>query len=125
MNISPRSAAASLPHSAVARRSRPVKTTEAVAPGRDMDGFGPGSVAGDAGGDADPADDPYSPGFHHFASAIGALIAVLVLSVPIATVLAARPVPSASISVDESQPAAGIPSARAGESGGGDPRRLP
>ncbi|WP_228007300.1 hypothetical protein, partial [Cyanobium sp. LEGE 06143] len=56
---------------------------------------------------------------------MGAAIALLTAIVPLATVVAGRPSPPGPYLFYGSQPPAGIPSARAGEPGGGDPRRQP
>lgn len=85
------------------------------------------------GSDADPgqpespsaqSDDPYSPGLIQLLQALGGLIGVIAIVLPLATVLAARPPSPEPPSVHGSEPAAGIPSARAREPGGGDSRWL-
>lgn len=76
-----------------------------------------------AGGDAND-DDPYSPGLSTLLDAIGGLIGVAAILLPLATVLVARPPSPDPSSLHGSEPPAGIPSARAGEPGGGDPRWL-
>jgi hypothetical protein len=73
----------------------------------------------------DAGEDPFSPGHQPFALLVGGLIGLLSITVPLVAVVAARPSPSAPTSIYGSQPPAGIPSARAGEPGGGDSRRLP
>jgi hypothetical protein len=73
----------------------------------------------------DTGEDPYSPGHQPFALLVGALIGLLSITVPLVAVVAARPSPSVPTSFYGSQPPAGIPSARAGEPGGGDSRWLP
>lgn len=69
-------------------------------------------------------DDPYSPGLLTLLDAIGGLLGVVAILLPLATVLVARPPSPDPPSLHGSEPAAGIPSARAREPGGGDPRRL-
>jgi hypothetical protein len=73
----------------------------------------------------DSGEDPYSPGLQPLTYLLGGLIGLLSVAVPLATVLAGRPVPSGSYRLHGSEPATSIPSARAGEFGGGDPSRLP
>ncbi len=79
----------------------------------------PGTEAGDQ------AEDPYSPGLIPLSGLLGALIGLLSLAVPLATVLASRPEAAGPfslrpLSLHGSEPAAGLPSARAGEPGGRD-----
>lgn len=69
-------------------------------------------------------DDPYSPGLLTLLDAIGGLIGFVAILLPLATVLVARPPSPDPPGLHGSEPAAGIPSARAREPGGGDPRWL-
>lgn len=73
----------------------------------------------------DNGEDPYSPGLQPLTYLLGGVIGLLSVAVPLATVLAGRPVPSGSYHLHGSEPASSIPSARAGEFGGGDPSRMP
>ena len=78
----------------------------------------------------DPAEDPYSPGLIPLNGFLGALIGLLSLTVPLAAVLGGRPEAPGTfsfrpMSLHGSQPATGLPSARAGEPGGGDPGGIP
>jgi hypothetical protein len=81
-----------------------------------------GQVSQDGG---DSSEDPFSPGLQPLGALIGALIGVLSVTVPLVAVMAGRPAPSGPSIIHGSQSPPGIPSARAGESGGGDPGRLP
>lgn len=76
--------------------------------------------------EADPkAEDPYSPGLLTLLEALGGLIGVIAIVLPLATVLAARPSsrsPTDPYPLHGSEPAASIPSPWAREPGGGDPR---
>jgi hypothetical protein len=80
-------------------------------------------------GDAND-DDPYSPGLDAtllgatVIDALGRLIGIVAILLPLATVLAARPPSLDPSALYGSDPPAGIPSARAGEPGRGDPRGL-
>jgi hypothetical protein len=73
----------------------------------------------------DSSEDPFSPGLQPLVTLIGALIGLLSVTVPLVAVMAGRPSPSGPSIIHGSQSPAGIPSARAGEPGGGDPGRLP
>lgn len=70
-------------------------------------------------------EDPFSPGLQPLAALCGALIGILSITVPVVAVVAGRPIPPGSTTLHGSPPPAGIPSARAGESGGGDSGGLP
>ncbi|MFM7647082.1 MAG: hypothetical protein ACKO50_03270, partial [Cyanobium sp.] len=70
-------------------------------------------------------EDPFSPGLQPLAALCGALIGILSITVPLVAVVAGRPIPPGSATLHGSPSPAGIPSARAGESGGGDPGGLP
>ncbi|EDY38239.1 hypothetical protein CPCC7001_1118 [Cyanobium sp. PCC 7001] len=74
---------------------------------------------------SDSNEDPHSPGLQPLAFLLGSLIGLLTAIVPLATVVAGRPAPPGPALFYGSQPTAGIPSARAGEPGGGDPGRQP
>ena len=73
----------------------------------------------------DSGEDPYSPGLQPLVTLIGALIGLLSVTVPLAVVMAGRPSPSGPALIHGSESPAGIPSARAGESGGGNSSGLP
>ncbi len=74
-------------------------------------------------GGSEPSDDPHSPGPEPLAFLLGSLIGLMTAIVPLATVVAGRQPPPQPSLFYGSQPPAGIPSARAGESGGGDSGR--
>jgi hypothetical protein len=73
----------------------------------------------------DNPEDPYSPGLQPLAGLFGALIGILSVTVPLVAVMAGRPYSPGSATLHGSPSPAGIPSARAGESGGGDSGGLP
>jgi hypothetical protein len=73
----------------------------------------------------DNPEDPYSPGLQPLAGFFGALIGILSITVPLVAVMAGRPHSPGSVTLNGSPSPAGIPSARARESGGGDSGRLP
>lgn len=75
--------------------------------------------------DLEPPEDPYSTGFHHVAYFFGGVIGLLSITVPLATVMSGRQQLPETLTIHGSQPAAGMPSARAGESGGGNSSGLP
>jgi hypothetical protein len=70
-------------------------------------------------------EDPYSPGLQPLAAIFGVLIGILTITIPLVAVVAGRPSSSGSAILHGSPSPTGIPSARAGESGGGDPGGLP
>lgn len=94
-----------------------------VSPPLDQSSGDPRSDAGDPN-----ADDPYSPGLLTLLDALGAMIGVMAIIVPLATVLVARQPSPESLpdptSVHGSESPAGIPRARTREPGGGDTRWL-
>ena len=92
--------------------SDPVGT--AVGPAASADQDGP-----------DSGEDPYSPGLQPLSFLLGALIGLLSISVPLATVLSSRTPHPGLLNSDGPEPPAGIPSARAGEPDRGDPGRMP
>lgn len=110
----------------VPRLTQPPGNTQALAapaPGQQTtpDSHIPGQAL-----QADPGEDPYSPGLLAFPSLLGSLIALVTLTLPLATVLGSRlQGPITTPFTDGSAPAAGLPSARSGEHRGGDSRRQP
>jgi hypothetical protein len=86
--------------------------------GRDQ----PGPPVQDNG---ESGEDPYSPGLQPLAALTGALIGILSVTVPLVAVVTGRSTPTVHPPIHGSQTPAGIPSARAGEPGGGDSSRLP
>ena len=66
------------------------------------------------------SEDPYSPGLQPFALLLGSLIGILSLTVPLVAVVAGRHSPSGPAILHGSPTPACFPSARAGESAGGD-----
>jgi hypothetical protein len=91
--------------------------------GQSSDLVGPGASTGQDGPDS--GEDPYSPGLEPLSFLLGALIGLLSISVPLATVLSSRSPHPGLLNPDGPEPPAGIPSARAGESDRGDPGRVP
>ena len=84
---------------------------------------GPQSPGQDLPGD--PGDDPDSPGHLALPTLLGSVIALVTLTLPLATVLGARqPVPLIPLSYG-SEPAAGLPSARSGQQHAGESGRQP
>jgi len=73
----------------------------------------------------DNTEDPYSPGLQPLSLLLGSLIGILSLTLPLVAVVAGRPSPSDPAVPHGSPSPAGFPSARAGESGGGDSGGLP
>jgi hypothetical protein len=70
-------------------------------------------------------EDPFSSSLQPLVALTGALIGLLSVTVPLVAVMAGRPSLTDPPSLHGSPSPAGIPSARAGEPGGGDPSRLP
>lgn len=105
-------------------------THDSTASGRHTLGSGqssdPAGTAASADQDGlDSGEDPYSPGLQPLSFLLGALIGLLSISVPLATVLSSRTPLPGPLNSDGPEPPAGIPSARAGEPDRGDPGRMP